>query len=136
MALAAHQALVSAATGVSANYTALDGIKQFSVNDSRDMLDITDFKDAIVRARIAGLRDFSVNMSGEFEPTDVGYLNLRSGYETGVPVSIVILHNTSSTAGFGFPVLVESMEISGGVEGTVEVSISAQASSGTAPFTV
>ena len=136
MALAGHQTLVSAASSVSGSYAALDGIKQFSVSDSRDLLDITDFRDAIVRARIAGLRDYQVTMSGEFEPSDTGFLTLRGCYEAGVVASIAILHNTTTTSGYGYPITIESMEISAGVDGTLEVSISGSASSGTTPFVI
>jgi predicted secreted protein len=136
MALAGHQTLVSAASTTSGAYFVLDGIKQFSVSDSRDLLDITDFKDAIVRARIVGLRDYQVTMSGEFESTDTGFQVLRGCYEQGVIASIAILHNTGTTAGYGYPIMLESMEISAGVDGTVEVSISGSASSGTTPFAI
>jgi predicted secreted protein len=136
MALAGHQALVSAASSVSGSYAALDGIKQFSVSDSRDLLDITDFRDAIVRARIAGLRDYQVTLSGEFEPSDTGYQTLKGCYEAGAIASISVLYNSSVTAGFGYPIVIESMEISAGVDGTVEVSLSGSASSGTTPFTI
>jgi predicted secreted protein len=136
MALAGHQVLVSCATGASATYAVMDGIKQFSLNDSRDLLDITDFRDAIVRARIVGLRDYQVSLSGEIEPGDTGYAHAKACYDAGTPLTLALLHNTTTTAGFGYQVMLESFEVSASVDGTVELSISGSASSGTTPWTI
>lgn len=136
MALAGHQVLISCASSASAPYLVMDGIKQFSLSDSRDLLDITDFRDAIVRARIVGLRDYQLSLSGEIEPGDAGYTLAKAAYDGGNALTVAILHNTTTTAGFGYTVMLESFEVSASVDGTVELSISGSASNGTTPWTI
>ena len=137
MALAGHDIVITGATGASVAGTSLDGIKSVTVSDSRDLLDTTDFADGNVRARIAALRDYSLSLSGDFEPADGGYLRLRAAYDAG-QVFWVRVHMggaAGASVGFMYPILMESLEITGAVEGKLEVSISGQASNGTTPFT-
>lgn len=137
MAIAGFNSLVTCATGASATYASMNGIKDLSISDSRDLLDITDFADGNVHARLAALRDISVSLSGDFEPADTGYLNLRSSYTTGVPLALQLFSSAvATTSGFAYLMLVESIDVSGAVDGKLEVSVSLSidASSGTAIF--
>lgn len=137
MALAGHDIVVTAATGASVTAIALDGIKSITVSDSRDLLDVTDFADGNVRARIAALRDYSVSMSGDFEPADTGYLLVKACYENGNTLWVRkhMGGAAGASVGFMYPVLIESLEVTGAVEGKLELSVSTQASTGTTPFT-
>lgn len=125
MAIAGYDTLVSVATGSSATYVPLNGIKQFSISDSRDLLDITDFADSNVHARIAGLRDVSVDLSGDYELTDTtGWGKLRAAYDAGEDTIIQILTSAvATTAGFAFRMKAASLEISAGADGKAEVSV-------------
>jgi predicted secreted protein len=136
MALAGDTTVITVATGISSTVMITDGIKQFSISDSREMYDITDFADGNVRARINGLRDYQVSLSGELESVSTAYLFLRSSYESGVPCAIRthLGGPAGASLGYAYLCLVESLEISASVDGTVEFSASLQSSSGTAPF--
>lgn len=125
MAFAGHNSVVSAATGSAATYTAIDGIKQFSISDGRTLLDITDFSDIDIVARLYGLRDFSVSVSGDYEPTGTGWANLQHQYLSGSPLFVKVL--PTSTTGFHYELLVESFSISASVDGSAEVSAVLQA---------
>lgn len=125
MAGAGFSAIVSVATAAtSATYSVTDGIKQFSIGDSNDLLDITDFADSRLRRRIAGLRDVQIDLDGDLEITSAAYLKLRAAYEAGTAVGIQILYD--GTNGVSYSMIVESLERSGAVDGLVEVSVSLQ----------
>lgn len=135
MALPGYDALLTCSTGVSETYASLNGFKQFSVGDSRELLDITDFADGNVHARLAALRDVSLEISGDLEPTDTGYLRLKAAYEAGSDIIVQVYSRaTVATAGFAYRLLVGNLDVEGSVEGKLEVSASLMinASAGTA----
>jgi predicted secreted protein len=137
MALPGFSALLTCATGASATYSSLGGFKDFSISDSRDLLDITDFADANVHARLAGLRDVSLDLSGDLEPADAGYLKLRAAYDAGDDVAVQVFTSAvATTSGFAYLMKVASLETKGAVDGKIEVSASLMinASSGSAIF--
>jgi len=122
MALPGYNLVISVATGASTTYSPVDGIKQISVSDSTDMLDITDFQDSNLRRRLAGLRDLSVSLSGELETTDTGWKNLKACYDAGAIAYVMI--QTSATNGYTYAMLADSFEVSASVDGTVQLSAS------------
>lgn len=124
--------VATAATGVT--YLTMDGIKNFSIGDSSDMLDITDFADSRLRRRIVGMRDLNVSLDGDLEAANTGYLLLRAAYEAGDDVGVKILHD--GTNGVVYTMVVESLERSASVDGTVEVSISLQHEGSVDPFNI
>lgn len=130
MSLAGYNVIVSVSTGASATYTSFDGIKSFTIGDSNDVLDITDFADSRLRRRIAGLRDVQISLDGELEDTNAAYTKLRAAYEAGTMVVIQVLLDSSVTAadrdGMAYTMLVESLERSASVDGTVAISTSLQ----------
>jgi predicted secreted protein len=134
MALPGHNVVISSASGTTATFTAMDGIKSFTIDDGVNLLDITDFASSNVHARLAALRDFSIKLSGEFEVGDVGYTNVRTAFDNGLYCGIKILWG--GTAGFSWPVKCESISITGAVDGKLEVSLSLQSSEGVAPLAV
>jgi predicted secreted protein len=98
----------------------LDGINQFSIGLSRDMLDTTDFVGGAFRQRIAGLKDFPISFSGDFEPADAAYVLLRTAWTNGTTVFARILPD--GTNGFEVECRVPNMEFSGSVDGKNEAS--------------
>lgn len=125
MAIAGYQNLLSVATGDSATYVAINGIKSFSISDSRDLLDITDFADSNVHARLAALRDVTVEASGDYELTDTtGWGKLRAAYDAGDDIIVQILTSAvATTAGFAFRMKAASIDISAAADGKAEVSV-------------
>jgi predicted secreted protein len=139
MALPGFKGLLSCATGASATYSSLGGFRDFSISDSRDLLDITDFADGNVHSRLSGLRDVSVELSGDLEPADAGYLKLRAAYDAGDTCAIQVFSSAvATTSGYAFLMKVASLETKGAVDGKIEVSASLMidASSGTAIFSL
>ena len=122
MAIAAHNVVVSVATGATAVFVVIDGIKSFDLSDGTDLLDVTDFASTRLRQRIVGLRDFSGSLDGDLELTDAGYLRVKAAYAASVPIHVRVL--ADGTNGLQLPLAIESIDRSGSVEGTVEVSIS------------
>lgn len=130
MAVAGYKFLVTCATAVSSTYSSMDGIKDFTLSDSNDTLDITDFvgaNSARVRQRIVGLRDATLSLSGDLEAGDTGFKNAQAAYRAGSASAAfqVWLNTGASSAGFALVAVIESIEYSGAVDGKAEVSISA-----------
>lgn len=135
MALAAYNATVSIATAAtSTTYSELDGAISFSLSDSNDLLDITDFKDGRFRRRIVGLRDLSASIDGDVERTDTGYLKMKAAYVAGQPIYLQI--TADGTNGVVIPMLIASLDRSGSVDGKVELSVSMELEGNIAPFEV
>lgn len=121
MALPAHLAVVSVATGASTTHLTFDGHNSFDLSDGTDLLDTTDFASGRIRQRIAGLRDLSGSMSADLELTDPAFLACRAAYRNGVPVHFRVL--VDGTNGVQIPALISSMNRSGSVEGKVTLNI-------------
>lgn len=137
MANAGYNALVTCATGAAATFTVLGGIKSMKISDSRDLLDITDFNDGNVHARLAALKDIKVDISGDFEPADAGWLKLQACYDAGTDVALKLYTSAvATTAGYGYLLQIASIDINGSVDGKNEVSVSTMinTSSGTHSF--
>ena len=150
MALPGFNALVTSATGTiltgSGNYSTVNGIKNFSISDGRNLLDITDFADANVVGRIAALRDIKITIAGDYEnfgTTTAGWNNIASAQAAGNPVAMQIFLNSTTvsfgpTQGFAYTLLVESIAYNAAVDGKVEISVALaiDASAGTAVLTL
>ena len=140
MAVAGYNSAIYCSTGFAASsttFTEIQGIKSFKIGDSRDLLDITSFEDGNVHGRLAALRDITVDLSGDYEAADTGFLKLKAAYDAGTDIAIKIYTSAvATTAGFGYVFQVASMDINASVEGKAEVSMSlmVNASSGTHSF--
>lgn len=138
MAVASFSGLVTAATGASATYVNVNGLKSFKIGDSRDMLDITDFADGNTRARLAALRDVKLDVSGDLEMTDsTGWGKIQAAYNNGTQIAIQVFTNAvATTSGFAYLLQIASIDYSAAVDGKVEVSCSMMidASTGSAIF--
>lgn len=132
--IAAHNAVVSIATGAAETYSVADGIKSFDLSDGTDLLDTTDFASGRLRQRIAGLRDLSGSLSGDLELADTAYLKIKACYAAGVACYVRVL--VDGTNGLTVPVLFESLDRSGSVEGQVEISMSWSLEGSTDPVEV
>lgn len=130
MAQPGYNLLVTCSTGVSNTYSSMDGIREFTLSDSDTLLDITDFvgaNSARVMQRIAGLRDATLSISGDFEAADTGLAKVRAAKRAGAAsLAFQVWFATgTSSAGFALVTAIESLEITGSVDGKLEVSISA-----------
>lgn len=127
MAIAGYNALVTASTGsaASANFVTIQGIKSFTIGDSRDLLDVTDFADSNIHARLAALRDIKIDISGDYEGADAGWGKIQACYNAGLDVYVnVFTSAVATTAGFSYALQVANIDITGAVDGKVEVSAS------------
>lgn len=145
MAFPGHLALVTSATGTiltgSGSYSTINGIKNLQIQDSRDLLDITDFNDVNVHARLAALRDVKVTISGDYEnfgTTTAGWNNIAAAFAAGNNCALQMFLSAScsgfaQTQGFAYTFLVESIAYNAAVDGKVEISVALaiDASSGT-----
>lgn len=125
MAIAANGAAISSSSD-DTTYVVIDGLNDATFSRMADLLDVTDFADTSgTKQRIYGLKDASFSLSGDLEASDTGYAKLETAYGSGATVYIKYLPN--GTAGWKVGCKVESIEVSGSVDGKAEVSISLQA---------
>lgn len=108
------------------------GIKEASMQNGADNQDISTFGDSYIK-RLQGLKDVSYSMSGNYEPTDTtGQVAIRNAWMNDTEVYIGFLPD--GTDGFEQIVLVSNFEISGAVDGVVEVSIDLEGSDAIAAY--
>jgi predicted secreted protein len=132
MALAAHGTKIyfKATSTAAGSSDEVKGLNDFTASSSKTMLDVTDFKDASgVKLKLAGLEDGSFSLSGDLESGDAPQALIRSSFDTGATGYLTIHWDPSATAGsrgYQFPVIVESYEVKGSVDGKTEFSASLQ----------
>jgi predicted secreted protein len=120
LALVGHAAAVRAATS-DATGSEIDGIKSIDWGPNRELIDTTDFADTTVaHTRLAGLKDLSVTISGDYEASDTGQGIVRTGFDDGSSVWIRFLPNGST--GFKCECKVQEFKITAGIDGTIEFS--------------
>ena len=134
MAIAGHLAVVGVSESSTTTFTAIDGIKSFSLGDSSEMLDITDFADSRLRRRIVGLRDLTASLEGDVEAGNSAYQILIDRYRLGLPVVLQVLHD--GTNGIIAEFVIGSCERSASVDGLVEASFSLEHSGAYDPIEV
>lgn len=104
-----------------------------TLNVGRTLLDDTDFTSTGWISRIAGLKDYSLNVTCMYGSTNSALSTLRSALLSGVRLDMKYLPN--GTNGFVGRVRVEGYNLSGDVAGLETVEISCPAS-GTALTTI
>lgn len=119
MAQAAHTKVVSICTTSGGTYAEIDGLSDASLQRAIDMLDTTDLKDTTgERTRIPGLGDASLELSGDYEPSDTnGQTVLRTAAFDKSAVFLKFL--SDGTNGKMAQYYVESYDESGAVDGKV-----------------
>lgn len=100
----------------------IDGINSVKYSPSVNLLDITDFKDTSgAKKKLAGLKDGTISLSGDFEPADAPQLLAMNSL--GSPSLWASCHFNPSgavgTKGFQVEVLVASFELGAEVDGKV-----------------
>ncbi len=121
MPSAGNAAKVSVATTFGGVYTEVDGINDVTFDDSRNSLDVTDFKDGVFRKKIMGLRDLNVGMSGDAEFADtLGQTEIRTRYAAGTQIFVQVL--VDGTNGFKAGFKVVSQGFPADVEGKAQAS--------------
>ena len=138
MSNAAHLQKVEVSTNGS-SYTEADGISKSSFKPVRDLLETTDFKDTSgAKTRIAGLKDASIDVSGDLEMGDTNGLKaIIDACDAGSDLWFKLTFNVGGGAGLvgiTLKTLVESYEVSDEVAGKVEFSASAKANGAWAWF--
>lgn len=122
-ATAAHTAALYAksTSGSVSGSDEIDGINSVSVSQELTELETTDFKDtSSFKTRIAGLKDGSIEISGDFEPADAPQNLVRSSFLSGATIYITYLRD--GTNGARFPALVTSIKEDGAVDGKAQFS--------------
>lgn len=112
--------LIKTSTDGSTWYTVAN-LKEGTMNNNGDNQDITTFgKDYI--CRLQGLKDVSYSLSGFYDSTDTnGQIALRTAWLNDSTVYVGFLPD--GTDGWEQKVKVSTFEISGGVDGVLELSI-------------
>jgi hypothetical protein len=102
--------------------------KSVSFDMKTDVLDITDFKDTTgCKIKLAGLRDGSASLDGDWDYSTAPQALLYSSWATGVSIWLTAHYAPSASAGskgFNVECLVESLSIKGEVAGTNTFSAS------------
>lgn len=102
--------------------TEIESINNVSISDGRTMLDVTSFEgNAGAMERLAGLRDLSVTLSGFFD-TDTAQALLRTNHGSGTLTYVLVEFDGSGAPSLEIPCLVESIDYSAAVDGTVDVT--------------
>jgi predicted secreted protein len=130
--LVGYNKVVSVKTTASTAYSAIPA-SQASLNFGAELLDDTDFTSTGYRSRVAGLRDYSINVSAFYATSNTALSAIRTALIGGTNLDVRYLVN--GTAGFQGRVRVESFNNSGDVGGLETVEVTLQ-SNGTALTTV
>lgn len=97
------------------------GLNEASFSASGESIDTTTFSSSGWKERIQGLKEFSMSLSGFYDPTDTnGQVALRTAWLNGTTVTVDYL--VDGAVGFQGDYLVTSMEIGAGTSGEVSVS--------------
>ena len=98
------------------------GINNVSMTDTRTMLDITSFENnGGAMERLAGLRDVSVTLSG-FLNGDTEQVLLQDNHASGTLTYVLVEFDGTGAPSLEVPCLVESIDYSAAVDGTVDVT--------------
>lgn len=130
MAIAAHgtKIYVKSTSATPSGTDEVKGLNDFSASSSKTMLDVTDFKDtSAVKLKIAGLEDGSFSLAGDLESGDAPQALIRSSFDSGATLYLTIQWDPNAASlskGYQFPVIVESYEVKGSIDGKVEFSCS------------
>jgi hypothetical protein len=125
MATAAHTRKLYVRTDTTApsGSDEIDGAVDFSWSSKTDILETTDFKDTTgTKTKIAGLKDGSGSIGGDWEQSDTIQGLLRTAHNNGTLVYVTDLKD--GTNGYTYPCLVESLDEKGAVAGKNEVTFS------------
>ena len=129
MATAAHNTEIYLKITSGAGGSLITGMNDTSFSLNGDLLDTTSFDGGAFKTRIHGLREFSVSISGDWAATDAAYGLIKSNFMASATnlLFVRVLFDPAAAGlsqGYECQVLCESLEISGSVDGKVEVSFS------------
>lgn len=117
----------------------MTGAKDVTLSNSADILDTTDFADGSFRTKLSGLKDASMSFSANFEAA-TGNGSIKDLFESLDPSSSSVTNEAGvrhffigltgasggTEAGFAVSGVIESLEVTGAVDGLVEASVSVQ----------
>lgn len=122
-----HEVVLEVDPVGSSSWTEIDGVTSCSIGRNRDMLDITSFKDTSgARKRLAGLKDGTIQISGNLILADAGQTEIRARYNDGADLEFGFKWDGSSGTRQTVACKVESYEESATVDGLVEFSATLQ----------
>jgi predicted secreted protein len=102
-------------------YNEVDDLNEATMSNGADNLDITKFSQTFIN-RLQGLKDVTYSLKGFYKPSDTnGQVVIRTAWLNDSALWIGFLPD--GTTGFEQKVVVSSFEISGAVDGVVELSI-------------
>lgn len=102
MAVAAHPTVVYVKSSVTTptGPDEVAGIDSAKLNQTADLLDVTDFKDTSGwKKRILGLLDGTIDLSGMAEFADTPQSLIRSSFLSGASIWVTVHFNPSGSAG-------------------------------------
>jgi predicted secreted protein len=124
MATAAHNAIILLKTTAGAGGSTITGMNDVSFSLNGDIIDTTSFDGGAFRTKIHGLRDFSVSISGDWDDSDAAYVLIKDNFLDSSANDLFARVLFDGSNGYECQTLCESLEISGSVDGKVEVSFS------------
>lgn len=101
------------------------GIKSIDWSPSLDLIDVSDFSSGQFKKKLAGLKDGSVSVSGDYEPTNTAIGRIQTAAGDGTSVWAQYHFDPTASAGSrGFKVesKVKGFKISAQVDGAVQFS--------------
>jgi len=108
----------------------VDGITEFTLSAPVNLLETTQFRgNEGFRSRIAGLKDSSISMSGNYVSGDTVQKLLRAARLSGATVHVTVIvdpNGATNEKGYRVPCLVESYEAGGSVDGLATFSCTLQ----------
>lgn len=124
MAIAGHTTTVTVSSN-DTTYNAVDGIKSVEFSPSVAMLETTDFADTSgARTKIAGLKDGTLTISGDYEESDTGAALVRTQWASGGALWLKFAPN--GTTGFKVLTIVSDYKVSSSFDGLVQFSATLQ----------
>lgn len=101
------------------------GIKQIDYSPSLDLLDVSDFSSGQFKKKLGGLKDGTVSISGDYEPTSTAIGRIQTAAGDGSSVWVNYHFDPTASAGSrGFKVesKVKGFKLSAAVDGVVQFS--------------
>lgn len=103
-----------------------------SLNNGQTALDDTDMTTTGTRSRLMGIKDWSVSLTLNWSPGDAAFTAVKTAFDNRTDLHVQYLPDGQVVNGFQGTGLVESFNLSGGMDDleTVEVTIQANGALG------
>lgn len=124
-ALAGKDILLAIFDSTGANLLAISGQQGLTINRSADSVEVTS-KDTVGgwKAKIAGMKEWSIDNDGLYVPSDDTHKLLGVAYENGDPVCLKVINAKSKTGMFGGLAVVTDYSLEAPFDDAMTYSIS------------